>query len=198
MNVLADNDGPRGARCRARTRAAIIDAAERAFAEFGYRRTRMEEGAELLEEEVTSFRPGALDRLGLTPRETEVLCAATRMEGEATSLGSCSSVCTRFASVLRIWKPSSACAPPPRPSPGGSARARGHRADHAPCRDRRRCDVPVIRARDPRRGTLVAVRASIRSGTSVAVVRRALLLGSTEAGVGALMSVESGTGRCGK
>ena len=37
----------------------------------------------LLEEEVTSFRPDALDRLGLTPRETEVLCAATRMEEEA-------------------------------------------------------------------------------------------------------------------
>jgi DNA-binding CsgD family transcriptional regulator len=30
----------------------------------------------LLEEEVTSFRPEALDRLGLTPRETEVLRAA--------------------------------------------------------------------------------------------------------------------------
>ena len=37
----------------------------------------------LLEEEVTSFRPGALERLGLTPRETEVLCAATHMEEEA-------------------------------------------------------------------------------------------------------------------
>jgi DNA-binding CsgD family transcriptional regulator len=37
----------------------------------------------LLAEEVASFRPDALDRLGLTPRETEVLCAATRMEEEA-------------------------------------------------------------------------------------------------------------------
>jgi DNA-binding CsgD family transcriptional regulator len=37
----------------------------------------------LLEEEVTSFRPSALDRLCLTPRETEVLCAATHMEEEA-------------------------------------------------------------------------------------------------------------------
>jgi AcrR family transcriptional regulator len=46
MNVLAENNGPRAASCRARTRAAIIDAAERAFAEFGYRRTRMEDGAE--------------------------------------------------------------------------------------------------------------------------------------------------------
>jgi TetR/AcrR family transcriptional regulator len=46
MNVLAENNGTRGARRRARTRAAIIDAAERAFAEFGYRRTRMEEVAE--------------------------------------------------------------------------------------------------------------------------------------------------------
>ena len=37
----------------------------------------------LLEEEVASFRPDALDRLGLTPRETEVLRAATAMEDEA-------------------------------------------------------------------------------------------------------------------
>jgi DNA-binding CsgD family transcriptional regulator len=37
----------------------------------------------LLEEEVASFRPDALNRLGLTPRETEVLGAATHMEDEA-------------------------------------------------------------------------------------------------------------------
>jgi len=37
----------------------------------------------LLEEEVASFRPGALVRLGLTPRETEVLCAAGAIEEEA-------------------------------------------------------------------------------------------------------------------
>ena len=37
----------------------------------------------LLEEEVASFRPDALDRLGLTPRETEVLCAALAIEDEA-------------------------------------------------------------------------------------------------------------------
>jgi DNA-binding NarL/FixJ family response regulator len=37
----------------------------------------------LLEEEVTSFRTDALDRLGLTPRETEVLRAATAMEDES-------------------------------------------------------------------------------------------------------------------
>jgi DNA-binding NarL/FixJ family response regulator len=36
----------------------------------------------LLEEEVASFRPDALDRLGLTPRETEVLCAALAIEEE--------------------------------------------------------------------------------------------------------------------
>ena len=36
----------------------------------------------LLEEEVTSFRPDALDRLGLTPRETEVLCAAAAIVEE--------------------------------------------------------------------------------------------------------------------
>jgi DNA-binding CsgD family transcriptional regulator len=37
----------------------------------------------LLEEEVASFRTEALDRLGLTPRETEVLRAATAMDDEA-------------------------------------------------------------------------------------------------------------------
>jgi DNA-binding CsgD family transcriptional regulator len=37
----------------------------------------------LLEEDVASFRPDALGRLGLTPRETEVLCTATQMEAEA-------------------------------------------------------------------------------------------------------------------
>src|SRR5580704_9317581 len=37
----------------------------------------------LLEEEVASFRPDALDRLGLTPREKEVLCAALAIEDEA-------------------------------------------------------------------------------------------------------------------
>jgi DNA-binding CsgD family transcriptional regulator len=37
----------------------------------------------LLEEEVASFRPDALARLGLTPRETEVLGAAAAIEEEA-------------------------------------------------------------------------------------------------------------------
>jgi DNA-binding CsgD family transcriptional regulator len=37
----------------------------------------------LLEEEVASFRADALDRLGLTPRETEVLRAAAAMQDEA-------------------------------------------------------------------------------------------------------------------
>jgi DNA-binding CsgD family transcriptional regulator len=37
----------------------------------------------LLEETVTSFRQDALDRLGLTARESEVLRAATVIEGEA-------------------------------------------------------------------------------------------------------------------
>jgi TetR/AcrR family transcriptional regulator len=46
MNVIAESNGTRGARRRARTRAAIIDAAERAFADLGYRRTRMEDIAE--------------------------------------------------------------------------------------------------------------------------------------------------------
>jgi DNA-binding CsgD family transcriptional regulator len=37
----------------------------------------------LLEEEVAAFRADALDRLGLTPRETEVLRAAAVLEDEA-------------------------------------------------------------------------------------------------------------------
>ena len=37
----------------------------------------------LLQEEVASFRPDALDRLGLTPRETEVLYAAVAIKEEA-------------------------------------------------------------------------------------------------------------------
>jgi DNA-binding CsgD family transcriptional regulator len=37
----------------------------------------------LLEEEVSSFRPDALERLGVTPREREVLTASTAMEDEA-------------------------------------------------------------------------------------------------------------------
>jgi DNA-binding CsgD family transcriptional regulator len=37
----------------------------------------------LLEKEVASFRTDALDRLGLTPRETEVLRAAASIEDEA-------------------------------------------------------------------------------------------------------------------
>jgi hypothetical protein len=37
----------------------------------------------LLEEAVAGFRPGALQRLGLTARESEVLRAATVIEGEA-------------------------------------------------------------------------------------------------------------------
>jgi DNA-binding CsgD family transcriptional regulator len=37
----------------------------------------------LLEEQVARFRTDALDRLGLTPRETEVLCAAVILEDEA-------------------------------------------------------------------------------------------------------------------
>jgi DNA-binding CsgD family transcriptional regulator len=41
----------------------------------------------LLEEEVASFRVDALDRLGLTPRETEVLRAAAAMDDEADIAG---------------------------------------------------------------------------------------------------------------
>ena len=37
----------------------------------------------LLEEEVAGFRPDALDRLGLTQREIEVLCAALAIKDEA-------------------------------------------------------------------------------------------------------------------
>lgn len=46
MNVLVESNATRGARRRARTHLAILDAAERAFAELGYRRTKMEDVAE--------------------------------------------------------------------------------------------------------------------------------------------------------
>ena len=46
VNLLAESNATRGARRRARTRTSILDAAERAFAESGYRRTRMEDVAE--------------------------------------------------------------------------------------------------------------------------------------------------------
>ena len=46
MNVLVESNATRGARRAARTRAAILDAAEAAFASNGYRRTRMEDVAE--------------------------------------------------------------------------------------------------------------------------------------------------------
>jgi AcrR family transcriptional regulator len=46
MNVVAESNATRGARRSARTRAAILDAAEGAFASTGYRRTRMEDVAE--------------------------------------------------------------------------------------------------------------------------------------------------------
>jgi hypothetical protein len=43
----------------------------------------------LLEDAVASFRPDALDRLGLTARESEVLLAATVIEGEAELAWGC-------------------------------------------------------------------------------------------------------------
>jgi TetR/AcrR family transcriptional regulator len=46
MNQLVETNATRGARRRARTRAAILDAAEHAFAQLGYRRTKMEDVAE--------------------------------------------------------------------------------------------------------------------------------------------------------
>src|SRR3954469_15218764 len=45
MNVIAESNATRGARRAARTRAAILDAAEGAFAATGYRRTKMEDVA---------------------------------------------------------------------------------------------------------------------------------------------------------
>src|SRR6266545_575255 len=46
MKQLTENNATRGARRRARTRAAILDAAERAFSDLGYRRTKMEDVSE--------------------------------------------------------------------------------------------------------------------------------------------------------
>ncbi|MCW3040013.1 MAG: rutR [Solirubrobacterales bacterium] len=45
MNPLAESNATRGARRRARTRAAILDAAERTFTDVGYRGARMEDVA---------------------------------------------------------------------------------------------------------------------------------------------------------
>src|SRR6476469_230943 len=46
MNRLAESNATRGARRRARTRAVILDAAERAFSEQSFRATRIEDIAE--------------------------------------------------------------------------------------------------------------------------------------------------------
>jgi TetR/AcrR family transcriptional regulator len=46
MNVLAEDNATRGARRRIRTRAAILDAAERTFTDVGYRGAKMEDIAE--------------------------------------------------------------------------------------------------------------------------------------------------------
>lgn len=46
MNVLIESNATRGTSRRARTHEAILDAAERAFAELGYRHTKMEDVAE--------------------------------------------------------------------------------------------------------------------------------------------------------
>jgi TetR/AcrR family transcriptional regulator len=46
VNPVAESNATRGARRRARTRAAILDAAERTFAEVGYRGAKMEDVAE--------------------------------------------------------------------------------------------------------------------------------------------------------
>jgi hypothetical protein len=81
----------------------------------------------LLEEEVASFRPEALDRLGLTARETEVLRAAAATPDEAEI------ACELFLSLhavrerLERLEAKLACARPRRPSPGRAARARRHR-----------------------------------------------------------------------
>lgn len=45
MNVLAESNVTRGARRRAKTREAILDAAERAFTQHGFRGTKMEDVA---------------------------------------------------------------------------------------------------------------------------------------------------------
>jgi superfamily II DNA or RNA helicase len=77
----------------------------------------------LLEEEVASFRLDALDRLGLTARETEVLCAALAIEDEADIAWE---LCLSLHAVRdrsHTWKPSSAYTPPPTRSTERYARA---------------------------------------------------------------------------
>jgi hypothetical protein len=49
----------------------------------------------LLEEELASFRPDGLDRLGLTPREIEVLRAAGAIDEEANIAWGCASSSTQ-------------------------------------------------------------------------------------------------------
>jgi DNA-binding CsgD family transcriptional regulator len=74
----------------ARTGRAVAGAARRAALVSDRERRRLtihllpgDPHALLLEEEVTSFRAGALDRLGLTARESEVLRAASAIDSEA-------------------------------------------------------------------------------------------------------------------
>jgi len=69
---------PGGSRCRRARRWSARDG-RRLTVPPAARRSH----ALLLEEEVATFRTDALDRLGLTPRETEVLRAAAVIEDEA-------------------------------------------------------------------------------------------------------------------
>lgn len=55
MNPLAESNATRGARKRARTRAAILDIAERTFADTGYRGAKMEDVAEAADVAVGSI-----------------------------------------------------------------------------------------------------------------------------------------------
>src|SRR6476646_4418161 len=107
----------------------------------------------LLEEEVASFRPDALDRLGLTPRETEVLCAAAAIVEEEDIAWSCASASTQSGTGSRASKPSSAYKRLPTPSPGRFVRAPRQPA-RTPLRPGRR--LPAVR-RARQRPTVVAV-----------------------------------------
>src|SRR3954452_1104890 len=117
----------------------------------------------LLEEEVASVRTGALDRFGLTPRETEVLRAAEAMDDEADIAWELSSAFTASGSGARAGRPSWVGARPPTPSPARCARARRHRAAA-----RRSHPVP---AGGPDRGGSFTTGAS--SGRCVLIAARA-------------------------
>jgi AcrR family transcriptional regulator len=82
VNPLVETNATRGARRRARTGAAILDAAEHAFAQVGYRRTKMEDVAERADVAIGSIYGhfGNKDGLYLAVVERAVVLFASYLE----------------------------------------------------------------------------------------------------------------------